>query len=199
MSQPTTINWSHFCFITHSSIPPLANSDHFGLQLNMSITSHKRQNKIPPRRVWRYSHADFVSIALQLDDTDWDVLLDDDVDSSWIRWKNHFLQIMSQCIPQITIKSERNVPWVTRAIKQAMCKRKVLFQKAKSTGDPQDLVIYKHQRKQVLSMLRESRQAFFTNLNTASAKEFWKTIKMLGRKSTSLPTISNGSTQADTA
>ena len=106
---------------------------------------------------------------------------------------------MNQCILQITIKSERNVPWVTRAIKQAMRKRKVLFQKAKSTGDPQDLVIYKQQRNQVLSMLRESRQAFFTNLDTASAKEFWKTIKMLGRKSTSLPTISNGSTQADTA
>ena len=59
---------------------------------------------------------------------------------------------MSQCIPRVTIKSERRVPWVTHAIKQAMCKRKT-FNKAKSTGDPQDLAVYKRRRNHVLNML----------------------------------------------
>ena len=179
--------------------PPLANSDHFGLQLNISSKSSRKRIKISQRVVWRYSHADSESIADILDTTDWDELLDDDVDSSWSRWKKCFLHTMSQCIPRVTIKSERRVPWVTHAIKQAMRKRKTLFNKAKSTGDPQDLAIYKQQRNHVLNMLRESRQAFFSNLDAANAKVFWKTVKMLGTKSTTFPTISNGSTQADTS
>ena len=61
-----------------------------------------------------------------------------------------------------------------------------------------DLTRYKQQRNRVLNMIRESRQAFFSNLDTASAKEFWKAVKMLGRKNATLPSISNGTTQADT-
>ena len=40
----------------------------------VSVTSPRRQIKIPLRRVWRYSYTDFDSIANLLDDTDWDVL-----------------------------------------------------------------------------------------------------------------------------
>ena len=47
-------------------------------------------------------------------------------------------------------------------------------------------------------MLRESRQAFFNNLDTANAKDFWKAVKMLGTKSATLPSLSNSTTQADT-
>ena len=133
-----------------------------------------------------------------LDDTNWDDLLDDDVDSSWIRWKTYFLHIMSQCIPQITIKSERRVPWVTHTIIQAMRRRKAAFQKAKLSGDPQDLAKYKQLRNRVLNLLRECRQAFFSNLDSANAKDFWKAVKMLGTKSTTFPSISNGTAQADT-
>ena len=89
---------------------------------------------------------------------------------------------------------------MTHAIKQAMCKRKALFQKAKSTGNPQDLAIYKQQRNCVLSLLCESKQAFFNNLDIANAKEFWKAVKILETKNTMFPTmISNSTTQADTS
>ena len=60
---------------------------------------------------------------LKLDDTDWDGLLDYNVDSSGTKWKTCFLHIMSQCIPEITIKSERRVPLVTHVIQQAICRK----------------------------------------------------------------------------
>ena len=191
VSTPAQVNSCH-------TISPLANSDHFGLQLYVSIMSPRRQIKIPPRSVWRYANADFDLMANRLDDTAWDDLLDDDVDSSWTRWKNCFLHIMSQCIPQTIIKSERRVPWITRDIKKAMRRRKTLFQKAKFTGDPQDLAIYKQQRNHVLNLIRESRQEFFSNLDAANSKGFWKAVKQLGAKSTSFPSISDGTTHADT-
>ena len=50
----------------------------------------------------------------------------------------------------------------------------------------------------MLNLLRECRQAFFSNLDSANAKDFWKAVKMLGTKSTTFPSISNGTAQADT-
>ena len=44
VSSPSQVN---FC----NTIPPLANSDHLGLELNISVMSPKRQTSIPPRRV----------------------------------------------------------------------------------------------------------------------------------------------------
>ena len=69
-----------------NTIPPLSTSDHFGLQLNISTINPRRQRKIHPRLVWRYSLADFESITNMLDDADLEELLDDDVNSSWIKW-----------------------------------------------------------------------------------------------------------------
>ena len=84
VSTPTKVN-------SCNTIPPLSNSDHFGLQLNISTINPRRQRKIHPRLVWRYSLADFESITNMLDDADLEELLDDDVNSSWIKWKNSFL------------------------------------------------------------------------------------------------------------
>ena len=184
-----------------NTIPPLSNSDHFGLQLNISTINPRRQRKIHPRLVWRYSLADFESITNMLDDADLEELLDDDVNSSWIKWKNSFLLIMRNCIPQIAIQSENRVPWVTHEIKQAMRKRKLLLKKARSSGDPQDFMTYKQQRNHTLDRLRESRQSFFSKFGTANSKEFWKAIKVLGVRSTTFPSISdsNSRTHADTA
>ena len=83
---------------------------------------------------------------------------------------------------------------MTHAIKQAMCKRKT-FNKAKSTGDPQDLAVYKQWRNHVLNMLCESREAFFSNLDAASAKVFWKAINVRNKEYN----FSHHSTQADTS
>ena len=78
-------------------------------------------------------------------------------------------------------------------------RRKAAFQKVKLSGDPQDLAKYKQLRNRVLNLLRECRQAFFSNLDSANAKDFWKAVnKMLGTKSTTFPSISNGTAQADT-
>ena len=57
-----------------SIIPPLANSDHFGLHLSIYVMSPKKQTRMPPRQVWRYSHADYDALAVLLDDLDWDTI-----------------------------------------------------------------------------------------------------------------------------
>ena len=54
------------------TVPPLANADHFGLQLVFTTSHPKRCKKSSTRRVWQYSLADFDRAAELLDSVDWD-------------------------------------------------------------------------------------------------------------------------------
>ena len=62
-----------------------------------------------------------------LEEVDWDSLMLDNVDSSWAAWKRCFLDIMNQRIPQDTIKTNKSLPWMCKAIIQAIQKGKALF------------------------------------------------------------------------
>ena len=68
MSAPQTL---HEC----ETIPPLANSDHLGihLQVKSSNFAHVRTKK---RVVWRYAYADFDKAKEMLDSLDLDDILD---------------------------------------------------------------------------------------------------------------------------
>jgi len=52
-----------------------------------------------------------------IDETDWESLLpEEDINLVATNWHNKFLDIMSACIPQQTLKRRRNVPWLTKDI-----------------------------------------------------------------------------------
>ena len=83
-----------------STLPPLANADHYGLQLIMTTKSPVKRSKPVSRRIWRYTLADFDRAAELLDTIEWTNLLPDNVDDFWSAWKTYFLQIMEICIPK---------------------------------------------------------------------------------------------------
>ena len=86
------------------------------------------------------------------------------------------MQLSKQCI--------KGEPYFVKSIKRSGCSA--------------DYQLYKHYRNRVLSMLRDSRQSFFNNLDTANLKEFWKAVRKLGTsKNSAIPSISDGSTLAE--
>ena len=105
-------NQVEFC----STIPPLANTDHSGLHIKISIKSPKRVSKAVHRRIWKYSLADFDAMADFLDEP----YHMGHVDSCWANWKNCFLRIMELIL-------NRRLPWINHTIIQAMRKCKVLY------------------------------------------------------------------------
>ena len=109
------------------TVPPLANADHFGLQLVFTTSHPKRCKKSSIRRVWQYSLADFDRAAELLDSVDWDSILPHDVDAYWSAWKNYFLQIMDICTPHSVVKIKRNLPWINKSIVNAIRKRNTYF------------------------------------------------------------------------
>lgn len=77
-----------------------------------------------------------------------------------------------------TVTSKNNaLPWINSNILKAIRKRKTLLQKCKHTGNPSDLAKYKSQRNLVVALIRQSREQFFQNLNSAMLRIFGKQYK----------------------
>ena len=69
----------------------------------------------------------------------------------------------------------------------------MLFQTSKLTKKFQEQAKYKIQRNKVVMLLRQSKGRFFSNLDSANTKEFWKAVKQLNNnKNTTIPTLSDG-------
>ena len=173
-----------------SVIPPLANSDHFGLLLDIKWKTNTKQARSEKRKIWRYAHADFQKACQLIDSTDWDSILCHDVDQSILQWNNCFLNIMEQCIPKATLGRRRNLPWLTKNISSAIRKRNYLFNRAKSSGRRDHVEKYKRMRNRVTTMLRNGKKLFFQNLNPHNNKQFWKAMKYLRKQTSSIPNLS---------
>jgi len=181
-----------------SVIPPLANSDHLGLLLEVKWKSATKQARSQNRTVWRYAQADFQRARELIATTDWEALLCEDVDESIIQWSNCFLGIMEQCIPKASLAKRRNLPWLTKNISSSIRKRNYLFKRAKRSGRPDQFYKYKKMRNRVTSMLRNGKKLFFQNLNPHNNKQFWKATKYLRKQTSSIPTLSHNNVTTST-
>ena len=176
------------------TIPPLANSDHLGIHLILSIKLHKKNIQKPQtRKVWQYNLANFDQAVELLESIEWENLLSN-TDSSlyWSTWKHYFLQVMDISIPHITVHTKKfgSIPWINNEIKKAMTKRNTLYRRLKRSNAnlATDRMRYTAMRNKVVTLLRESKQRFFDELNNADTKQFWRTMRILNRKS-SVPSL----------
>ena len=182
---------------THcTTTPPLANSDHNGVQL---MVKHPSADFSKPRIVcervfWRYASADFELANDLIASTDWDSLLTDNVNDSLSIWQNKFMGIMDQCIPKCSLSKARNLPWLSKLISRHIRQKKLLFKQAKKSGSMSLTRKYKHMRNKVTSMIRKAKADHIRSIE-ADPKKFWKAVKHLGKQKTSIPMLScNGTT-----
>ena len=139
--------------ISCTTIPAFNSSDHLGLSVLFSAGTPQRP-KANFRRIWRYSLANFELACDMLDNTDWDGIFTDNVNSSWENWRARFMQIMVQCIPQLTLGSKKNLPWLTKSVVQAIRKRNALFRAAKKCKSSSSYQRYRAARNKVVALLR---------------------------------------------
>ena len=119
------------------------------------------------RMIWRYAHADFPLAQQLLFEVDWDRIITDDVDSSWLNWQSKFLEIMEICIPKKVLPSKRrNLPWLTKRIVQAMRQRNALFKRAMRSRANSDYAKYREVRNNVVSSLRSTKSTYFHKLSS---------------------------------
>ena len=77
---------------------------------------------------------------------------------------------MELAIPTSVLLPCKNLPWMTKAIKRAMCVRDRLFKKWH---------IVLNIAKQGTKMLRKAKSAYFKRLNPKDVRSFWKALKYL--------------------
>ena len=168
-----------------STIPPLANADHFGLLVSLSLQTSYTPKK--SRTVWRYEYANWSAACDLLGAIDWASVLDpEDVEKSWAIWRDIFLGVMDQCIPKAILPARRNRPWLTKRLIQSIRRRNALFRQAKLT---KDFTQYRTYRNKVVNYLRCAKRAYFLKLNPRHPKQFWKACKNLMRSTTCVPTL----------
>ena len=51
-----------------------------------------------------------------IEDTDWNTLLKNDINISWMNWQNTFYENMYGCIPRATSTIESNALWLNRKL-----------------------------------------------------------------------------------
>ena len=96
-----------------STIPPLANSDHLGLDVSIKWRNIRRPAATHKRVIWKYAQADFGKACEMIDDTDWDRLLTDNINESLGNWQAKFMGIIEDCVPKKVLPKQRNLPWMT--------------------------------------------------------------------------------------
>ena len=152
--------------------------------------------KVKSRKIWRYAYGDFDRACELLESTDWNSLFSSgDVNTCWSNWKVRFLEVMQLCIPQTTLRSRRNLPWLSKQVIQAIRKRNALFRRTKKCRSPAVYQKYRAAKNKVTALIRLNKKKFFQSLRTSDAKNFWKAIKLLTKQDSSVPTlVHNGST-----
>ena len=147
------------------TIPPLANSDHLGLYLSISAGQKKSVPKPKSRKIWRYAHNDYDRGCELLESTDWSSLFrSGDVNTCWANWKARFLEVMQLCIPQSTVYSCRNLPWLNKRVMQAIRKRDALFRKAKKCKSFAVFQKYRAARNRATALVRLNKAKFFQSI-----------------------------------
>ena len=109
-----------------------------------------------------------------IEEADWDRLLhENDIDGSATNW-HKFMEIMSACIPQKTLRRRRNniMPWLTMNITRHIRKRNAAFQAAKKSGKSEHNSKFRKLGNKVVKLMRSTKSSYFQRLNPKDKKQF---------------------------
>ena len=102
------------------------------------------------RVVWKYAQANFDRANELLSNNNVDE--GDDTELAWSKWEKYFLDVMRQCIPTVTVKVNRNPPWLTHDLLAAIRSCNILYRRAHKTGKEAHLDCYRKKRNEVANI-----------------------------------------------
>ena len=89
----------------------------------------------------------------------------------------------------MTVKVNRNPPWLTHDLLAAIRSRNILYRRAHKTGKEAHLDCYRKKRNEVANMLKSAKFKFFEQLDPSNPKVFWKTTKYLNSQKSTIPVL----------
>ena len=95
---------------------------------------------------------------------------------------------MCECIPRKTLPKHKNLPWLSKGLVNSIKRRNLLYKRGKLSGN---LSKYKLMRNKVTRELRRAKKSYFQKINPKKPKEFWRAIKYLSKRQSSIPTLAD--------
>ena len=171
-------------------ISPLANSDHSSILISLCRNKVVHPVKKKYQTVWRYDAADWEKAHECLANIPWADVITPDVNTSWIQFKNIFMDIIKICVPHKRVLMKKNLPWLTKPLVRQIQKRNQLFHTAKKKKSGQVWQKYYNVRNKVVRLLRKAKRQYFANISVQSTpKKFWSTMKLKNRSKSAIPTL----------
>ena len=96
-------------------------------------------------------------------DTNFDKYMENDIDEGWSKWEEQFLTVMHQCIPALTTKLKKSLPWLTHDFLRAIRLKKSLIEEHRR----QEIQItskVKKKKNKAANMLKAAKFNFFNQL-----------------------------------
>ena len=159
------------------------------------------------RHIWSYDIGNYEVLRDKAQNTDWDSLRDDNLDTYATNISNSVLAMASECIPNkhITVKPS-DPPWITSFLKRQIRKRRRAYRKAKKTNQLHHWAKFKRLRNEIITLTRQCKQQHNDKITTKlksenlSQKDWWATLKSFisPQTNTTIPPLeSNGNTYVD--
>ena len=123
-----------------------SNLDHFPIFASFRAAL---PSKIPTQRksIWDFDRLDADGLTRQLMSTDWEGILDKDVDTATEHFTDAIMKATKANIPiKIMAPKQNDKPWMTSELKLSIRKRDRLFKRAKRTNSDDDWGRWRNQR-----------------------------------------------------
>lgn len=178
--------------LASGTLSPFSNIDHEPVYVKLNIET-PQANHNTTRIVWDYVNMDPELLTNILMNTNWDTILQQDLDRATHDFTHTILNAASQAIPKkhITIR-DSDKSWMTCTLKRFIRKRERLYRKAKATDSPHDWERWRQQRNATSNLNKRLKQSFLTQRSQRLITEKQNPCKyhailkqMIGKRKTS--------------
>ena len=139
------------------------------------------------RTVHNYKKGDFDGLRSAIEAIDLsNAIHQDDVNTSWLEWKDTFLAAVKDYIPTKRIKGRNSPPWINGGIVHALKRKEAVRKKLKKSPTDALKNRFRELRTQVKKMISASRTDFFNSLDadlSSNPKRFWSVFKLKSKNS----------------
>ncbi|MCG8096969.1 MAG: hypothetical protein JAZ17_25655, partial [Candidatus Thiodiazotropha endolucinida] len=150
------------------------------------LTFQKVSTPVYTRKIYLYNRGNYEAFSNDLEETDWQSLKNNDIDTYAGNITNNIYQLANKHIPNKIIKiRQSDPPWLSNDIKKLIRKKKRFYDKYKRTNNMHDFENYKHIRNKLTNEIRKSKTDDIRKLakkleNTnLSPKDWWKTLQQI--------------------
>ena len=143
-------------------LPPFSQIDHFPTFVSLNMLSIPSQSTV--KQIWDYANMDTERLAQLLTYTDWDSVIDNDIDTSTINFTQTLLTAAAETIPIKTVRTRaQDKPWVNATLKREIRKRDRLFKLAQRYRTEHHWSVWRQQRNLTTTLNRNLKENYLAN------------------------------------